>query len=206
MEIKYLDLYHCFNATIMPADPVIVKVGVYNVGDLAKARLLYPDATIQAYEADKKNYKDVKEVCASIDVALKNVAVGRAGDVKFYRYKNAGSSSTIPRHLKEDNCELVKESKVKSISMHQVLKNAGGHIDLLVLNCEGGELPIMRTFFKEKVRNSVDQICVSFHDPRTYPSGKREEILNEIGQYYHVFRGREGQPGGVPDWLLIRKV
>ena len=205
MKITYLDLYHCFNETIMSKKPTIVKVGVDGLDDLIKAREMYPDADIMAFEADEVNYhrwngtSNKNKICKMV-----NCAVGLSGVARIYRYKNHVGNSTTPRHTFDKGCELVSDETVESISITHVTKK--GYIDLLILNCEGGELPIMRDLYDEKVRDKIGQICVSFHDPRIYPTAKKMEILNKIGKYYTILRGDKCPRGGIADYLMIRKV
>jgi len=78
-------------------------------------------------------------------------------------------------------------------------------IDALILNCQGAEIAIMEQLTSRPLREKIGQICVSFHDPRIYPTKEKARIFGLIGQYYHVIRG-ENDIGGIPDYLMIRRV
>jgi len=210
MLLVYLDLYHCFNETIFPQNGTIMKIGIAGFSgcdDMAKAKLLYPNSKTIAYEADPKNYNAMKDKADGCIDSFTNKAVGSSGTMKLYRFKNSVSHSVYPRHLNDKNCVFVDNVVVPSITLNSaMIENGIDRISLLILNCEGGELPILMSLVDQTIRNKIDQICVSFHDPRIYPVKKREKVMAAIGKYYHIVRGVNCQKGGIPDWLLMRKV
>jgi FkbM family methyltransferase len=204
MRLTYLDQYHFFNATIMPERPVVVKVGVDGIDDLQKMVGMYPKGDIFAYEADPRNYDKWLNPAKDLGIYLYNYAIGptAGGKMKLYRFVNTVSNSEFPRHTHDPNCKLVDSVEVNTKSIVQVADEVKRNISLLILNCEGGELHIMRALYDESIRKRIDQICVSFHDPRIYATKHREEILTKLEPFYHVFRGNCPH-GGIPDYLLI---
>lgn len=204
MNLIYLDQFHFFNSTIMPENPVIVKVGVDGIDDLVKARYLYKDARIIAYEACPDNFGRWESIAKSGLCEFHNEAVGAGGPITLYRFKNHVGNSIYARHTKDPNVQYVDHIQVQSVTLKGVVELAGGKIDLLIMNCEGGELPIMRELYDDELREKVAQICVSFHDPRIYDSGKKNEILSRLEPYYHIERGQNCPY--IPDYLMIRKV
>lgn len=205
MRLTYLDGYHFFNASIMSPSPVIVKVGVDGTQDIWAARALYPSADIRAYEADPKNYTKCAEAVAKLNAVFINKAVGDDGEIVLHRFVNTVGNSVFPRHTYDRNCRLVDKVTVPSVGIDEVVRDVGGRVDLLVLNCEGGELPIMDAMRDTSVRESVGQICVSFHDPRIYKTELKNKIVRDLGEYYHIIKG-QCSTGGIPDQLWIRKV
>lgn len=199
MELVYLDPYHFFNRTIMPDKPVIVKVGVCGTADLEMAGRLYPEARIIGYEADPLNYRKQNDACMTV---FYGNAVGEQKTVKLYRFANSVSHSIYPRHTYDANCKLLNTIEVASISIDMVMKNIESAIDLLILNCEGGELPILQSLHNKETRDRIAQICVSFHDPRIYPTADRHRITDPVAQYYYAIKG-DCPKGGIPDTLLI---
>ncbi len=207
MNLVHLDEYHFINTSILRDDKqVLVKVGVVGFIDLNKFRQMYPHSNIIAYEADPDTFG--KEIMSSSNCTNKliNKAVGKNKQIALNRFTNNVSNSVFPRHKYDPNCVYKDTVYVKSIDIDTVLSdNELDYIDVLILNCEGGELDIMKSLYNETTRNKIGQICVSFHDPRIYPTREKEVILNDIGKYYHVVRGTCPK-GNVPDYLMIRKV
>jgi len=207
MNLIYLDEYHFINSSILRDDKqILVKVGVVGFIDLAKFKKLYPKSMIIAYEADPDNYyKECSESFKYLDKFI-NCAVGKNKQIQLNRFTNNVSNSVFPRHKYDPNCVYKDTIFIRSIDIDNVMaENKLDYIDILVLNCEGGELDIMKSLYNENTRNKIGQICVSFHDPRIYPTKEKEKIFNDIGRYYHIIKGTCPK-GNVPDYLMIRKV
>ena len=202
MKIIYLNNYHYFNETIIPENPVMVQVGVADGVTVTEFAMKYPSSKIYLYEADPNRDMVVNRE----DTVFINKAVcGNNRPVNFHVYKNKVSSSMIPRHEFDDNCELVESVKVKGVTINQVMKeNKLDRIDLLVLNCEGAELFILDDIIKKKVGEKIAQICVSFHCPRIYPEHERDSRLEKLKETHHIIC--EPHKEGIPDHLLIRRV
>lgn len=203
MNLIYLDEFHFVNESILPDNASLVKVGVVGHGDIAAFQKIRPKSFCIGYEADDRNFQ--KEVNQNLFDRFYHMAVGNDGNVTLHRFKNTVSNSTFPRHTYDINCQHVDSVQVKSVSIKTVLKdNDLETLDVLILNCEGGELPILRDMVDEDTRNRIGQICVSFHDPRIYPTSSKSEIMDKIGKYYHIIRGKPNSY--IPDYLLIRKI
>jgi len=205
MNIIYLDDYHFINSNILSEDPIVVKVGIVGWIDMFKMRELYPKAWIIGYEPDPDNFRND----AVVDIPSNKFyckAVGIDGHFELNRFTNCVSNSSFERHKYDPNCVLKDKITVDSVSLRTVFaENDISRIDVLILNCEGGELDILPQLADDLIREKIGQICVSFHDPRIYPTEKRREILKMIGGYYHIVRGTN-DIGGIPDYLLIRKI
>ena len=209
MKITYLDRYHCFNSTIMPAQPTIMKVGIAGVtgcDDMRKAKALYPTCRTIAYEADLANFEAMEQKAKGAIDHFINLGISLNRKIMLNRYKNSVSNSVYPRHNHESQCELVDTVPILAVTLQEALEsNNVEHLHLLILNCEGAELEIMKMLQDEKLRNRIDQICVSFHNTSIYSDERLEEFLGTIRQFYHITRGYDCQKGGIPDWLMIRK-
>jgi FkbM family methyltransferase len=191
------------NESILPEKPSLVKVGVVGQGDIKEFRKLRKESYCIGYEPDTRNFEKEQAQC-EFDV-LHNKAVGKDGEVTLHRFKNTVSNSTFPRHTYDLNCKLVDSVTVKSVSIKTAIQeNKIDILDVLVLNCEGGELPVLRDLVDKSIRDRIGQICVSFHDPRIYPTSAKRDIMEKIGQFYHIIRGKPNSY--IPDYLLIRKV
>ncbi len=204
MNLVYLDEYHFIDTSLLKDSPTFVKIGVVGFTDLDKFRELYPKGRIIAYEADPDNFNGGMRVAVSPIDKFYNKAVGPSGRMDLYRFTNRVSNSNYARHTYDPGCVLKDKIEVSSVTLPEVLReNDLNYLDVLVLNCEGGELQIMHSFEDPVIRSKIGQICVSFHDPRIYPTKEKEAIIESIGVYYNIFHGRFY--GGTPDYLMIRK-
>jgi len=199
MKITYLDKYHYFNETIMPLNPAVVHVGIQDFDVLKKVKELYPNAYLKAVEADPDSFKAHKAEAKKLDIDFHNKALGSGKKMTLNRFKNRASNSVFDRHEYDTTCELVDSVEVPTITWSQL-----GSGDLLVLNCEGGELYYLNMIVKDlDTRCNFDQICVSFHNPRIYPTEIREKLLEQLESHFHIVVNPH--PTWMPDVLLIKK-
>jgi FkbM family methyltransferase len=202
MNLIYLDEFHFVNESILPENPSLVKVGVVGQGDIAAFQNLREKSFCIGYEPDDRNFQ--KEINKNLFDRLYQMAVGIDGEVTLHRFRNTVSNSVFARHTYDANCKLVDSVQVKSVSIKTVLKdNDLETLDVLILNCEGGELPILSDLVDKSIRDRIGQICVSFHDPRIYPSSEKNKIMDSLCEFYHIVMGKPNSY--IPDYLLIRK-
>ena len=129
----------------------IIDVGA-NVGFFSLAsRFFFPDSEIRAYEPnlDLKNY--LAHNFSQLNIELRTQAVGN---------KNGSVRLDL---IGESNQTRVKESGTGStemVSLHSVVKEVGGKIDLLKMDCEGSEWDILEN--PESLK-SVDNITLEYH-------------------------------------------
>ena len=65
--------------------------------------------------------------------------------------------------------------------------------DLLLLNCEGGEICALRQLVaSSELRGRVTQICTSFHcsHVKLYPESWRDGLLEFMAQWYEIQIGK----------------
>lgn len=204
MELIYLDRYHFFNRHIIDTDsPVVVKVGVCGVDDIRKLKQIYPKAVVAGYEACPENFEKQQPAARKYFNLFINSAVGGSEPVTLYRFKNIVSNSIYPRHRYDPNCVARDKVVIDSISIGKVIED-WKRVHILILNCEGGELKIMDDLKNKIIRDKIDQICVSFHDPRIYPTSEKQKVFDWAKDWYHIIKG-DCQKGGIPDYLLVRK-
>jgi FkbM family methyltransferase len=129
----------------------IVDIGA-NVGFFSLAsRLFFPNSKIHAYEPnlDLKNY--LAHNFSQLNIGLYPQAVG---------YKNGSVKLDL---MGDSNQTRVNESSsgtTKMVSLDSVVKETGGNIDLLKMDCEGSEWDILEN--PESLRN-VDNVTLEYH-------------------------------------------
>ena len=129
----------------------IIDIGA-NVGFFSIAsRFFFPDSEIHAYEPnlDLKSY--LAHNFSQLNIELRTQAVGnKSGSVKLDL-------------MGESNQTRVKESGndgTEMVSLDSVVKEAGGKIDLLKMDCEGSEWDILEN---PESLESVDNITLEYH-------------------------------------------
>jgi FkbM family methyltransferase len=206
MKFTYLNESHFINESILKDVPSLIKIGIIGILDLIKFKKLYPESKIITYEADEYNYlynSKIIEHNNTVTTAY-NKAVGKTGLIPFYIFKNPQSNSIYPRHTLSNKCVLLKSVNINSINIEQVFnENNLEYLDVLILNCEGGEIPILLDIINKKLFNKIGQICVAFHDPRIYPTENKKNIINKLKNHYNVFQGKATRH--IPEYLLIKK-
>ena len=129
----------------------IIDIGA-NVGFFSIAsRFFFPDSEIHAYEPNLVLESYLAHNFSQLNIELRTQAVGnKSGSVKLDL-------------MGESNQTRVKESGnggTEMISLDSVVKELGGKIDLLKLDCEGSEWDILGN--PESLK-SVDNISLEYH-------------------------------------------
>lgn len=115
----------------------IVDIGA-NIGLFSLlASNYFPKATIHAYEPNPKITKYLKDNLDKINGEIYTKAVGLNSQKVFLKKESESRMSSILQN------KIVDSIPVDQISLSDVLKNIGGQIDLLKLDCEGGEWEIL---------------------------------------------------------------
>lgn len=143
------DEYGLKSMTSKPS--VIVDVGG-NIGLFSLwARHLFPKASIHVYEPNERVYPLLEH-----NVAASNIET----------YKNAVSSIDGCGELVDEgdsrlaSAKIAPSGEIEFVSLKSVILDVGGKIDLLKLDCEGGEWEIFndRESFKQ-----VDRVRMEYH-------------------------------------------
>jgi FkbM family methyltransferase len=129
----------------------IIDIGA-NVGFFSIAsRFFFPDAAIHAYEPNLDLESDLAHNFSQLNIELRTQAVGKK------------SCSVKLDLMGESNQTRVNESSSGStemVSLDSVVKEAGGKIDLLKMDCEGSEWDILED--PESLRQ-VDNVTLEYH-------------------------------------------
>lgn len=166
----------------------IVDVGA-NFGFFSlAARARYPHATIHAYEPNPRVLPLLRANTAGLGVRVYARAVGAqdgtinllddgpSNQARAARWENAASTCPVPQ-----------------ASLETVLKEAGGRIDLLKLDCEGAEWEILK--FADGWQ-SIRNVRLEYH---LFGGETVEDAVRELGRVgFRIFRlQRDHDAGGV---------
>jgi FkbM family methyltransferase len=130
----------------------IIDIGANTGLFILRAKQLWPDASILAFEPEPNNYQALTEtirVNGLTNVEAINVAVAdKEGSIKLFLHpRNIGGHSTVQRH---SEASIV----VKTYRLDKIINSLPYHkCDLLKVDCEGGELAIFQSLDSETAKS-----------------------------------------------------
>jgi|SRR6185295_17002286 len=133
----------------LPPTPVVVDVGG-NAGYFSMLLLSKkPDASVYAYEAIEQNFElyrnniKINPIAGKANVFHRAVTGKPVDSITLYKESNSDNSVTASV-FQDFESQNLKTVTVKAISLEQILnENNLDHVDLLKLDCEGSEYPIV---------------------------------------------------------------
>lgn len=186
-EVWLLDAYQR-HYSIKPGDVVIdigAHIGAFSVLAASKG------ASVYAYEPTPRSFACLKENTKPENtkpgrVQLFNSAVtATEGAVKLYEWTEGDvGNTTLLANISDD--PNTPSFTAASTTFARVLENAGGRCDFLKIDCEGGELDILKSLTFETAKR-IDHIALEYH----LNLGEVTSLLSELG---FVIEGRQGNP------------
>lgn len=157
IETVLEDTYH-LEKIKLPRDQhvTIVDVGA-NVGAFAiAARNEFPLATIHCYEPNPKLEPNLKMQAYAVGAKCFMEGVGaQSGHFSFDQQQNETLDSESVSIV-----DFTKAGNVEIVSLAQVIERIGGKVDLLKLDCEGSEWPILKDLESLK---KVKYLAMEYH-------------------------------------------
>lgn len=188
-ELGLIFIDDCYELQEFPRNlKSIVDVGA-NVGLFSLiARHHFPEAKIFAYEPNLLIGSYIRQNLSKLSVEIHQEAVGaRQGAIRL----NLGENS-LHSTVTED-----PEGEISMVDFDTVVDRAGGAIDLLKLDCEGGEWDILeRSASIERVNN----LAMEFH-LWARPQSTPEDMINLVKQRDFNIKTIKRQNN--QDWGLI---
>ena len=135
----------------LPGKARVIDVGA-NIGLFSMAaRHRFPDATIHAYEPNPKLMGFIRNHATQAKFEVFGEAIAlREGHVALVDQVNSNLVTTVPSD----------SSTIPCIPFLRALERIGGRADLIKLDCEGAEWPLL---FDEAVWPSVDNVTFEYH-------------------------------------------
>lgn len=139
------------------ANPIIVEVGAFDGNTVISAYRKFSNSTIYAIEPCPRNFKFIKRRFRGLDgIFPRRVLIGNttgksdfyiAFNEKYDRRLSSQSNSFFHSFVrKKDNLANPIRVSVKSMTLDDFCRNDNiKHIDLLKINCEGGEYIIFQS-------------------------------------------------------------
>jgi FkbM family methyltransferase len=171
--------------------PVIIDLGS-NIGlSIIYLKTLYPNCSIQAFEADPITVKVLLQNMNRYHykkIIVNNLAVSnRNGYLDFYTAKNPGSPlmSTSPQRIKNSH-----KIRVKSIKLSETIK---GRVDFLKIDIEGSESGVLKDLDSSQQIKLINQMSIEYHhhlNTNTDSLSKFLKILEENHFGYQIHAGQ----------------
>jgi FkbM family methyltransferase len=187
----------------LPEDPTIIDVGA-NVGFFSLFAVSKWGGRVFAYEPVQANYDEmVSNVKANPQVTIncRRMAVGGTpGTVEIFVDHTAAFPTTASTCPSED--ETGRKERVEAVTLQNIFESeALNEVDLLKMDCEGSEFPILYETSPETLRR-IGQMVIEVHsnsDSRHNADALREFLIatgftvrvNERGTY--LWARKEGK-------------
>jgi len=160
---------------------VVIDVGAHIGGTSILAASM--GATVYAFEPEDYNYE---LLCQNIDLNIVGgvvhpikLGVGEPGKhTLFIHPRNSGAATTVeyPRMRQLEQCQQT----IEIISIHDVFERYNiEHCDVLKMDCEGGEIAILRDLDEELIKK-IDRISLEFHNKDIW----KDELYPKLIKYY----------------------
>jgi len=183
-------LTRCYFFTCDNPAPRIIDAGA-NIGlSSCYFKTLYPNARIDAFEADKKTsdiLRDNIELNGWTDCRVFPFAVAEQdGEITFYSRtdeQTSGYNSMVAARVNKSRHE---EQKVKAVRLSSYID---GPIDLLKIDVEGAEMGVFRELAASNKLRQIEQIFIEYHhhiNKEVDELGRFLSLLEENGFGYVV--------------------
>lgn len=154
----------------------VFDIGSFD-GDYFKTLYKKYNCTIHAFEPVLSFYEGSK---GSIPdrVKVNNYALGK-GDDSFIIHLAGNASSAFSEGGEKVEC--------KKVDFNTYIKvNGINQIDLLKVNCEGGEYELLETIIENSWLSNIDNIIIQFHILPGIPIERRQRIVDEIQKTHQI--------------------
>lgn len=170
-----------YNLPELSKDSVIVDIGAH-IGSFSLKAFQMGSRNIFSFEANLHNFVICKYNCENYGINIFNKAV--RGNKKISSVTSKVNNLPWVRKVDENLQEFINYGGlsvssgegVEVITLEEIIHMVGGHIDILKLDCEGSEYPIIFESDK-KVFNSIKCIVGEFH-PGWLPINFCEGFVN----------------------------
>jgi FkbM family methyltransferase len=173
----------------LPANPVIIDIGAnagyFNIMLFSKIK----EGTVYAYEPIPSNYELFRKNISlnpslQNKIHLFNKAVTGIGQKTVELFMEEASDNSVIASVYSDFDDQNKHTlQVSGISLHQIVQeNNLQHIDLIKIDCEGSEYPIIYETPGE-VWNKIDKLTIEVHnlDEEKRNTGYLQKFLEQKG-------------------------
>ena len=175
-------------------NPNIIDIGA-NIGVFSKyAAEIYPDSKIFSFELMQSNYEEAKERLSEFDYVLltNKGVVGDSTPYGVFEHESNRGGHKIIYDDSNDYCNKnifsaeFKKQDVNYIRFNEILDQIGEKVDLLKLDCEGGEYDILFQCERLKLFNQIDTIVMEAHGRNMNQFKRLLSILKDNYKFFTV--------------------
>lgn len=161
---------------VVPENGVVVVAGAFKGAYLKYLSQRFPTANLHGFEPQKEAYEEALKNLAGCKVTLYNQGLATATrDVWCGKHGSDGCS------VASSEGELQRLEMVDAV---QAFNSIGGAIDLLVLNAEGSEWPLLPYLMDEMMHHRIKTMAVQFH-PDYVSSACVNRVVAALDEYYN---------------------
>jgi FkbM family methyltransferase len=174
---------HILHDADIDADSVVVDVGAFT-GAWAQHMVDRYDPVIYAFEPNPNSFARLQERAVG-NPKLQPMAYGLGGEdaTVDFTLNGLGSSMCDDRGSNSD----VPRIKVKIAAIDRVWAELRlGQVDLMKINIEGAEFPLLERMIKADLLNKVDCFMIQFHEWHPGAYSKRRRIREELSKTHHL--------------------
>jgi len=164
-------------------DSIAIK-DVVDVGALIGSFTLWaheqwPNATIHAYEPDPESFDYLKkniQMVNSDKITAYNLGVwGNDEKLAYHRFENTPGNNTVVYDQRPFTEGKEEQMFIKPRKIIDVIKEIGGKIDFLKLDCEGSEYNILYSLSKSELKK-IKFIAVEYHEFDNNPRNRGKSL------------------------------
>jgi hypothetical protein len=159
----------------LPEESVVVDIGAH-IGSFSLKAFEKGSRNIFSFEANIHNSLISKYNCEPYNIKVFNKAVRGNKNLLSVSSSFAGKGEHLPEIINYGGIAIGLGNDVEVTTLEEILNLVGGNIDILKLDCEGSEYPIIFESNKD-VFNNIKYIVGEIH-PGTLPINFCEGFVN----------------------------
>ncbi len=174
---------HILHDVDIDSDSVVVDVGAFT-GSWAQHMVERYDPVIYAFEPNPKSFELLRQK-AQNNPKLQPMPYGLGGEDSTvdFTLNGLGSSMCDDRSSNSD----VPRIKVDIAAVDRVWKELRlGQVDLMKINIEGAEFPLLDKMITANLLNKVDCFMIQFHEWHPDAYAKRRRIREELSKTHRL--------------------
>jgi len=155
-----------FNFDLMKVKTV-VDVGALIGSFTLWAQEQWPNAIINAYEPDPESFeylkKNIEWVKSKKILAFNSAVWSENKQLTLHRFANTPGNNTVVYEKRPFTSETEELLKINTRKISDVIKEIGGKIDFLKLDCEGSEYNILYSLSRSELKK-IKFMVIEFHE------------------------------------------
>jgi FkbM family methyltransferase len=167
-----------YNLKELPEESVVIDIGAH-IGSFSLKAFEMGSRNIFAFEANTHNSLICKYNCEPYNIKVFNKAI--RGNKKMAFVSSRFNRKDLPEIINYGGLSIALGNDIEVITLEEVLSSVGGKIDVLKLDCEGSEYPIIFESNKN-VFNNIKSIIGEIH-PGSLPINFCEGFINSASNF-----------------------